>query len=81
MPAILIHMASVLPKTDSPASSSVPSAVASPPPPPSDLDVLEVVFVFLVLDDLDSVVLFATIEVLTTSDLDDLHCIENNDFS
>ena len=75
-------MASVLPKTDSPASSSsVPSAVASPPPPPpSDLDVLEVVF-FLDLDsfflDLDSffhVSLFASIEVLTTSDLDDLHC-------
>ena len=77
-------MASVLPKTDSPASSSsIPSAVARPGGPPSDLDVLEVVFVFLVLDDflvvffldLDSVVLS------TSSDLDDLHCIENNDFS
>ena len=44
-------MASVLPKTDSPASSSIPSAVASPPPPPSDLDVLDVlVVVFLDLD-------------------------------
>ena len=72
-------MASVLPKTDSPASSSaVPSAVAVTGPP-SDLDVLEDFFVFLVLDDLDSFVfvgsLFASIEVLTTSsDLDDLHC-------
>ena len=73
-------MASVLPKTDSPASSSVPSAVARSGDPPSDLDVLEVVF-FLDLDsfflDLDSffhVSLFASIEVLTTSDLDDLHC-------
>jgi len=74
-------MASVLPKTDSPASSSaVPSAVAVIGPPPSDLDVLEDFFVFLVLDDLDSFVfvgsLFASREVLTTGsfDLDDLHC-------
>ena len=81
IPAILIHMASVLPKTDSPASSSsVPSAVARSGDP-SDLDVLEVVFVFLDLDSFFHVSLFASIEVLTTSDLDDLHCIESNDFN
>jgi len=71
-------MASVLPKTDSPASSSVPSAVArSGAPPPSDLDVLEVLDEVVFFLDLDSFLygsLFSTIEVLTTSDLDDLHC-------
>jgi len=76
-------MASVLPKTDSP-SSSVPSVavarsgeVDDEPPPPSDLDVLDLDVVFFL--DLDSFLycsLFASIEVLTSSDLDDLdlHC-------
>ena len=67
-------MASVLPKTDSPTSSSMPSAVARPGAPPSDLDVLEVVFVFLVLDDF-LVVFFLDLDSV------DLHCTENNDFS
>ena len=68
-------MASVLPKTDSPASSSsIPSVVARPGDPPSDLDVLEVVFVFLVLDDF-LVVFFLDLDSV------DLHCTENNDFS
>ena len=87
-------MASVLPKTDSPASSSEPSAEAmvamGPSPPPSDLDVLDVLDLDVVFFlDLDSFLyvsllhpshtvfpqqLFASREVLKTSDLDDLHC-------
>ena len=75
-------MASVLPKTDSPASSSEPSAeamVAMGPSPPPDLEVLDVFFLdldsfFLDLDSFFHVSLFASREVLTTSDLDDLHC-------
>ena len=80
-------MASVLPKTDSPASSSEPSAEAmvamGPSPPPSDLDVLDVldldVVFFLDLDSFLYVSLFASREVLTTSDLDvDLHCFKES---
>ena len=81
-----MHMASVLPKTDSPASSSAPSAVPSPPPP-SDLEVLEVLedVFFLDLDSFLYVSLFASREVLKTSlvvvflDLDvDLHCFKES---